>query len=132
MTLSFEITNQPQATYGFSLLEMLVVLALLASISALGLRTFRPPSPMMRLNAAFTEFTLAASTARNRAITSGAAQTLTFAHETIQLSDCKDSTVPPITFFTDGTARSAEICMALDGKEMQLHIDDLTGRVMRP
>ncbi|MEE9455325.1 MAG: prepilin-type N-terminal cleavage/methylation domain-containing protein [Paracoccaceae bacterium] len=132
MTLFFKIIKNARASHGFSLLEMLVVLALLASISALGLRAFRPPSPIMRLNAAFAKLTLAASTTRSHAITSGAPQTLAFAHETVELSNCKDGPVPPVVFFKDGTTRSVEICMILDGETMQLHIDNLTGRVVRP
>lgn len=111
---------------------MLVVLALLAIMSTFGLRAFRPPSPLMRLNAVLADFTLSAGLARSHAIIENVEQTLTFEHEKIQISNCLNSRLSPIVFFTDGTAQPTEICLALEGENVQFRIDGLTGRVVRP
>lgn len=117
---------------GFTLLEMVVVLALIAIISTLGLRSFRPPSPSLQLNEMFSEFLLVASTMRSRAIHLCISQTVTLEHAEIDLSDCQDAPVPPILFFADGTATPTVICAELSGEILQFQIDGLTGRLVRP
>lgn len=116
---------------GFTLLEMLVVLTLIAIISTLGLRSFRPPSPSLQLNEMFSEFLLVASTARSRAINLGTPQTLTFIHEQFDLSNCQNAPVQSITFFVDGTATPITICAETGGEILQFHIDGLTGRLVQ-
>lgn len=116
---------------GFTLLEMLVVLALIAIISTLGLRSFRAPSPSLQLNEMFSEFLLVASTTRSRAINLETPQTLTFEHTQIELSNCQNTPLTPTTFFADGTATPTTICAEIDGKTLQFHIDGLTGRLVQ-
>lgn len=115
---------------GFTLLEMLVVLALFATISTLAVRSFRPPSPSLQLNEMFSEFLLVANTARSRAITLNARQTITFQHTTIDLTNCENAPISPAIFFDDGTATPIIICSEIDGKTLQFHIDGLTGRLL--
>lgn len=116
---------------GFTLLEMLVVLALIAIISTLGLRSFRPPSPSLQLNEMFSEFLLIASTTRSRAINLATPQTVTFEHAEINLSNCQNAPVSLITFFVDGTATPTTICAETGGEILQFHIDGLTGRLVQ-
>jgi len=110
---------------GFSLTEVLVVLAIL-SLTVAVFATARPgPSPAMRQQAISTDLIVAASQVRAEAIVQGRSKLFS-----VQAALCPDS-VQTLTFFPNGTATEAKICLTGAQHDSWLYLDPLTGLLAR-
>ena len=110
---------------GFSLTEILVVLAILA-LTMTAFATARPgPSPEMRREAIISQLLTDAAQARAMAITQGILQTLAIPEPTCRNNPKK------LTFFPSGTALGTEICFSHEDAEIRLWLDTFTGHLSR-
>jgi len=113
------------------MLEMLVVLAILAVVSAASIQAFRPPSPKMQLNAAFTQLSGQIVHTRSVAITTGQPILISFDLSGVTFTNCNNRGPDLVTIFADGTASDVRICMELEGEQLMFRIDSLLGRAVR-
>ncbi len=112
-----------ERTAGFSLLEVLVVLAIL-SMSVVVFATSRiGPSPAMQLEKRISGISTQIAEARTRAIRDQQSQIVEVAGPF-----CDDGP-DQIMFFPDGTAQDIAICLQEGGSAAWLQIDPLTGHV---
>lgn len=115
--------SEPPADAGFTLFEMLVSLAILATILGISATALRTPSPAFQLDRQLGDLSNAISLARERAVRSGQAVAIT-------LPSCGDTPRTEALFFSDGTARATDpVCVAVDDLTQRLHIDPLTARI---
>lgn len=108
---------------GFTLLETLVVLAILAGITALVASNTRGPSPQLALQQRSQEVRTQIVDARAKAIATQVAQTLD-----ADLQSC-DGTAAKLVAFPDGSLFGPDICISVDDLQMRLIVDGVTGRV---
>jgi len=122
MTLHFDPAARRA---GFSLLEMLVVLAVLAIITSIAAAGLRGPSSGLRLERQVAEMMADAARLRLVAIRTGVAQGLT-------VDDLTCDTQPGVlTFHRDGTASGPDLCLTESTLTRRLMIDPLTGTLRR-
>jgi prepilin-type N-terminal cleavage/methylation domain-containing protein len=109
----------PHNVSGFSLLEMMVVLAIVATITGVTAAGLRGPSPMVQLERTIIAFQREAAEARHRAV---------LEQIVIPLSgtDCDGNEVI-IKFFPNGTANGPNICLTQAGFTGILRLSNLTG-----
>ena len=108
---------------GFSLLETLVALAILAAVTGVAAAALRGPSPTLRLDAAVTALMREATAARHRAVVEGRTVPL-------PLPRC-DGAETVARFHPDGTASgAASACLALAGLTRELRLSPLSGRLL--
>ncbi|HEY7550099.1 MAG TPA: GspH/FimT family pseudopilin [Hyphomicrobiaceae bacterium] len=135
---------------GFTLLELLIVLSLLALIAAMAVPALTAPSEAARLRAAAEEIAAAmrlaraAAIARNgeaavvidtdrRSIHAKGAPARTFGADiavalTIAESERRTAARGGFRFFADGSSTGGDIVLRLNGRELRLCVDWLTGR----
>ena len=141
-------------TAGFSLLETLVVLAIVAMVVAVAGPAMRDPSGRRALDAATVEIASLLRAARAEAVLSGSET-----HVSVNIADRRvmtswdDATVllpdgvalqvtsarqalltsgaPSIRFFPDGSATGGEILLDAPGAHGRISIEWLSGRVLR-
>lgn len=108
---------------GYSLFEVMIVLSMLALVTAVGVSRFRPPSPELVLQREAAHVAEEAARLRLLALQSQRDQVLDV-EET-----CEGRT--QLVFFADGTARATTICLERSGVTKMLYIEPLTGRIAR-
>ncbi|SMX26038.1 hypothetical protein TRP8649_00110 [Pelagimonas phthalicica] len=120
------LPSNPSPQSGFTLLEMLVSLAILAAILGITVTALRPPSPKLRLDQASAQLANDAALARTRAIHD--VKTVTFA-----LPQC-DGSDAMTRFYPDGTALPATACLRIKNLVQHIEIKPLTGllQVIQP
>jgi len=147
MTAHFRVRSPRRA--GFTLIEMLAVLAILALVAGLSTQLARPPSPRLRLEAATRALCSAARATRMRAIATNEETTLfvdlqrkTFhspvVTETFLPNDARidltvaegkreDRTHAGIAFFHNGGSSGGVIRVDLAGNRATVGVNWLTG-----
>lgn len=111
-----------RADAGFTLLETLVALAILAAVAGVTAASLRGSPPSLQLDNAVAALTRDASTIRHRAV-------LTQSSLPLQITDCA-GTEATLIFHPDGTASPAEICVQQAGLTRRLSVSPLTGRLI--
>ncbi|MGC1495035.1 MAG: type II secretion system protein [Sulfitobacter sp.] len=112
----------PHSEAGFTLLETLVALSILAVVSGIAAAALKGPSPRLQLDNAVNEALEVASATRHRAVI-----TQTAAH--MPMTDCNNNDVD-LWFFPDGTASNAQVCVTQSGLTRVLRISTLSGRLI--
>lgn len=107
---------------GFSVLEVLIVLAVMSLLAALAATVDRTPSRTLQVEKLSAEFKAQAALARTRAVREGE-------QRDFDLSPylCEDAPAS-ITFWTDGTSSEGTACFEVDGLRTRLEIDPITGQ----
>jgi general secretion pathway protein H len=135
---------------GFTLLELLLVLSILALIAAIAIPALTAPSDAARLRAAADEVAAALRLARavaiarngealvvidaeNRSIHANGAPARPFAADisvalTIAESERQTPARGGFRFFADGSSTGGDIILRLNGRELRLCVDWLTGK----
>ena len=133
---------------GFTMLEMLVALAIFAMAAALAAQLLRPRSPRLRLESAARALCGVLRAARSRSIATNAAAVVTFdldaktysspvgglgrlPRETaLRLSVAHDEArgdAGAIRFFPDGGSTGGDVVMDLGGSRAEISVNWLTG-----
>lgn len=110
---------------GFSLTEVLVVLAILSLAVGVFAATRPGGTTTLQFEERLSSINADASAARTMAVRSGSSA------ELVLTQDLCSGDEQALTFFSDGTAIGAEICVALEGRSGQLFLDPLTALVLR-
>jgi len=111
---------------GFSLLEVLVVLGILSLTIAVFATSNRGPSPSLELKAHVSALQAEVAAARATAIIEGTTNTHAMAAPLCPGSDAT------LTFFPDGTAQPADICLTVEPLDQRLRLDPLTAQLVLP
>lgn len=108
---------------GFTLLEMMMVLLIMALISGVVIAT-RPIAPAeLRFQVRIAELAKSASLARYKAVKNGIAVNWNSNSE-----PCEDGQ-RDIVFFPDGTNSSGPICLVINNRATKFRLDAITGQV---
>ena len=116
------LRSSPRA--GLTLFEVLIALACLSIISGAILILRPTPSPTLQLNQMASVLAESAASTRHQAVLNESR--LGWQEEVL---DCQAQPVD-ITFYPDGSADAAEICLFHDGQSMRLVMDVLTGQLV--
>jgi prepilin-type N-terminal cleavage/methylation domain-containing protein len=112
----------PSADMGFTLLETLVTLAVMASVATVVATSVRQPSDHMVLKKRTALLAREMADVQNTAIGHGVAKSMTVSYET-----CNAPTT--IVFFPNGMAKGDEICLISGDVQMELCVNPMTGRL---
>lgn len=118
---------------GFTLLEMMVVLSIVAIVFAAGLSSVGRPSDRRLLTSSMTDVIDGATTARLRAISSQQVVAyLPAATGTVAIDACRTgSQVKEILFLPNGQARGDAFCLKGQNLVIRIVPDTLTGQLVR-
>lgn len=108
---------------GFSLTEVLVVLAILALVTAVFASTRPSPSPAMRQEARITALVAEVARVQQDAITLGKTQFYAVPDPTCAQDQQN------LIFYANGTAQSAKICLMGEQEEHWLALDPFTAQL---
>jgi prepilin-type N-terminal cleavage/methylation domain-containing protein len=113
--------TSPSDSAGYTLLEALVALAILALVAGLVAGATRGPSPELALRRTAAERTAEAATTRLSAVRAGATRDFT----------APDACGGPgtIRFHPDGTAQGPDLCLTKGDRSLRLALDTMTGRL---
>ena len=114
---------------GYSVLEVLVVLAVLALVLGAAASRFTPPSDRLELEHLGSATIAAATTSRLRALRTGAIVPLEIETDG-RVSPCAkadEGARPQILFFPDGHAEGGPLCFAMGARRLTFSVDWLTG-----
>jgi general secretion pathway protein H len=142
-------TNRNDARAGFTLVEMLVVLALIGLVAGLSAQLLRPPSANLRVEAAARVLCAALRATRTRAIATNAeaAVTIDLARKifhapvggeaalpgdaTLEIdvasSQRQSSQSAGILFYPDGSSTGGGVVIQLSGRRATIDVNWLTG-----
>ncbi len=118
-------SNGPKPTSGFSLLEVLIVLSVMALTVTAVTNGRVGTSPAMKLEAQASHLQQTIATARAEAIRNNKQVAVTLDQTLCAQSD------DTLTFHPDGTAGAVNICLKQDSLELVLNLDPLTGQLLR-
>lgn len=118
-----QLSGRRRKDSGISILEMLVVLAVLALLAGAMTTSRIGPSAALRLQGAVARVQDAAAQTRAQAITSGEIRELR-----LTTGICDGDPVV-LTFFPDGTATPTDVCLNHDDSRRKLFLDPLTARL---
>lgn len=116
---------------GFTLIEMLVVIAVMAAILLLITQYGRPHSAALDVRAAGDEVAQAMRAARASAIAEGRAIRFTLPPLPAQVSAQVQAPPGGIVFAADGSATGGQVSLSEGGQHLTLRADWLTGAVVR-
>ena len=124
------MTSRNKAASGFTLLEMLVTIAIMGIVLAVLAGFARPQSHRLALEAATRDIARAMRMARGAAIAGGAP--VAFAMPVLPSWLTVVEQAPPggIVFAPDGSASGGRVLLAGDGLAARVSADWLTGRVV--
>jgi general secretion pathway protein H len=144
------LSNAPHHSDGFTLIEMLVVMAILALVTALALPALRPPPDNLRLEATARTVASALRLSRTQAIAINADVVLTIDADRRLLESSAVSAIridPEISidlilaaperrgrsagairFFADGTSSGGDIVLTLGARRARILVNWLTGQ----
>ncbi len=112
----------PFSDAGFSLLETLVALAILAVVTGVAAAALRQPPPALRLDNEVSDVQRDAAIARKRAVS-------TQVQVSMPVIDCEGNDAV-IWFYPDGTASNVEFCVTNSGLTRALRVSTLSGQLL--
>lgn len=125
MISRFRSTETSDSLAGFSLLEMLVVLGILAMLLTITLPGLKEPSPELTLQKRAVEIQRESTHLQLRAVSEGMTQNF-------DITDYACEPLKPTQFFlSNGTAFGGDICLSEKNFALRLRLDPLTGRLIR-
>lgn len=113
--------RSPNERAGFTLLESMVALAIVALMTSIAVSGIRGPSPKLQLERAISAVKREASNARLRAVTEQIPVV-------IKLPGCEIEEVD-LTYYPDGSATGPLICVATAGFTATIRVSPLTGKL---
>lgn len=123
------MTSRSKAQAGFTLLEMLVTVAVMGLVLAMLAGVMRPHSHRLELQAAARDVACAMRLARGAALVSGAPVTLALPRLPPWLRVMEQPSAGGIVFTPDGASSGGSVLLAGDGLSATIRADWLTGRV---
>lgn len=120
-----------QSRRGFTMLEMLVTVAILAAMLAVAASTARGPSGQALLKAEAIRIANEAMTARLRAMDSTEPQTYRPVSDQIEITPCDGGIdAPTLVYRRDGGTDTQTLCLRTNDRELRLKVDWLTGQIV--
>ena len=119
MILRSEISTGSQA--GFTLLETLITLTILALATAVSVAAIKGPSPQLHLQRQAT--LLQAKAAQHRHLAVSSRRPLTWQ---VGALSC-DSEKAEVAFLPNGTAHGPDLCLSIDGNMLRMTLLPLSG-----
>ncbi len=123
------MTSRNKAEAGFTLLEMLVTIAVMGIVMAVLAGFTRPQSHRLALEAAARDVAQSMRMARGAAITGGAPVAFAMPALPPWLTAAEQAPRGGIVFAPDGSSSGGEVLLAGDGQSAEVSADWLTGRV---
>ena len=108
---------------GVSLLEMLVVLAILSAVALIALPRLSGPSPRLELRQQTAAWSARIAEARLRAVSDGKLVTLFLEGSACEAQEDR------ITVFPDGVVQGPDLCLTAGPEVLRLHPAMLTGHL---
>lgn len=131
--------RKSRADTGFSLLEMVIALAILSLVSGIAIVSLGPRRGAAALAAQAHELALWLEQQRGRSLVSHKPRTVWIRQALDNASHGAESDeheskllagkTPPITFYPDGETSGARITLATGGRSATVTVDSLTGRI---
>lgn len=116
---------------GISIFEMMVVLAIISLALAGTAQLTRGPSPTLKLDAYLSDLSLQAHLYRRKAMLNGKTRVLDLLQNNSRFTYCSSNDAFEILFFPDGTNSEIEFCVQMNGIELNLRTDPLTGQITK-
>jgi general secretion pathway protein H len=139
----------PAASGGFTLVEMLAALAIIAMVAATAIPLLRPPSKGLRIDASARSLCAALRSTRARAIATNSEMALVIdiARKTYRSPGISEMALPPdaavemivadsqregptrggFLFFPSGGSSGGEVTLSISGKRAKISVNWLTG-----
>ena len=109
---------------GFTMLEAMLSLAILALIATISIRAYTRGNPGLKYRAAVSEVI-----AEARAVRRNAQRTGTTAVFNTDVANCDLDLTEHLVFFADGSVRQAELCLIIADRPTVLRTVGLTGEI---
>jgi general secretion pathway protein H len=123
------MTSHSKAQAGFTLLEMLVTVAVMGIVLAVLTGFMRPHSHRLEIEAAARDVARSMRTARAAAISNGAPVALVLPALPAGLTAAEQAPRGGIVFAADGSSSGGQVLLSGEGQRAAVSADWLTGRV---